>query len=339
MLALVIDALDQADWQQTAEGFLDLSLPQSWAYGAAKATEGPWRVERGIFREDKAVVGTVQVMLRPLPAGLPGGLAWISRGPVWRRAGNVGPERISALLAALRRHYVEERGFYVRMAPPLADAALPMEMLPGFVSTATAGWASARVDLTLPVDALRAGLQQKWRNVLNKAERTTMAIERLTPNIGDGRFAAFLDDYRNFLAERRIGTTVTPGLLRALAAADGGRLDLLAAMADGTVLGWALIARSGETAEYLAGVLGDGGRRQGAGQNLLWHALLAAKTQGCTVFDVGGLDPELTPDGIRHFKEGLGGTPYRLANEIEALPAGPLGRLVRWRVGRARMAA
>ncbi len=338
MLALVIDALDQGAWRQLADGFLDLSLPQSWAYGEAKAKGGPWHVERGVFRADERIAGTVQVLLRPLPWGLPGGLAWISRGPLWRQAGDTHPEGVAPLLAALRRHYVDERGYYLRIAPPVAETSFDLDLLPRFAATTSAGWASARIDLTLPVETLRAGLQQKWRNVLNKAERSAMAIECLTPTSGDGHFAAFLDDYRNFLAERRIATTVTPELLRSLAAAAGGTLDLLAAVADGKVLGWALIARCGRTAEYLAGVVSDEGRRQGAGQCLLWQALLAAKTQGCTVFDVGGLDPDLTPEGVRHFKEGLGGLPYRLADEIEALPGGPLGRLIRWRVGRARAA-
>ena len=88
----------------------------------------------------------------------------------------------------------------------------------------------------------------------------------------------------------------------------------------------------------LAGNVWDEGRRLNAGQLLLWRAVCAMKEHGIRWFDVSGLDPDLTPPGIRTFKEGLSGVPYRLAPELEALGGGPLGRLVRWRVRRARAA-
>ncbi len=340
MLTLSIDALDRATWQRHAGGCPDLALPQSWAYGEAKVQGGPWHVERGVFHhDDGSIAGTVQVLLRPLPLGLPGGLAWVGRGPLRQRDGDeTDPRHILTLLAALRRHYVAERGFYLRVAPPVADDGFGREAPPGFARTVSPGWASARINLTLSVEALRAGLQQKWRNVLNKAERGPVIVEPIAAIAGSAPFAAFLDDYRNFLAERQVATSVTPELLRVLAAASGETLDLMAAHVAGAVIGWALIARSGGTAEYLAGVVGEAGRRHGAGQSLLWQAMVSAKSRGCAVFDVGGLDPIVTPEGIRRFKEGLGGVPYRLTNEIEAVPAGPFGRLVRWRVGRARAA-
>ena len=76
-----------------------------------------------------------------------------------------------------------------------------------------------------------------------------------------------------------------------------------------------------------------------AGQLLLWRAVAAMKEHGGRGFDLGGLDVDLTPPGIYRFKDGLGGVPYRLAPELEALGGGLLGRLVRWRVRTARPAA
>ena len=341
MPTLTVEPWGREDWRRVTERFANLSLPQTWAYGEAKARTGPWRVERGLFQDGTRTIGAVQVLLRPLPGGMPGGLAWISRGPLWQSDSETDDGRLAPLLAALRRNYVDQRGLYLRIAPSLAADSLAAAT--GFAATGTAGWASARLDLRGSVETLRGGLQQKWRNVLNKAERSAMTVERETAEAGSERFAAFLEDYRGFLADRRIATTVTPDLLRALAAGGDGALDLLAATDGGQVLGWTLIARAGATAEYLAGVVGDEGRRRGAGQCLLWQAVLGAKAQGCAVFDLGGLDPDLTPEGIRHFKEGLGGVPYRLTDEIEAVPGGllrgALGRLVRWRVGQARTAA
>lgn len=340
--------VDQADdWQARLRGFDDLSLTQTWAYGEAKAATGPWRVERGVLRDGDAVVGCVQVLVRRLPGGLPGGLAWIARGPLWRRPGEDGPAaRLGGILSALAEHFAARRGFYLRVAPPAVEGALePVSRDTALRITATRGWASARLDLTRPRDDLRTGLVQKWRNAVNKAERTGVAVSAETVTGSGGALDGFLAAYRAFLSERSIATTVTPELLSALADRSGGDdgLAVLSASRDGSVLGWTLVARYGDTAEYLAGVVGDAGRDAGAGQLLLWRAVEWAQEAGLRRFDLGGLDPLLTPDGIRRFKEGLAGVPYRQMNEVEAVPdgliAGPLAAMVRGRVERARTAA
>lgn len=343
MVSYSVQAFDAAAWRTVLAQLADPSLPQTWNYGAAKVATGPWRIEHGILEQDGRTVGAAQVLIRDLPAGLPGGLAWISRGPLWRQDSSAdNADRLNAALAALARHYAGQRGYYLRMAPPAPDglalAAGPIDVTP------ISGWASARVDLSRPLADLRAGLVQKWRNAANKAERSGVSVN-VTPLVGGNDcppFTAFLSDYADLLAERAIATTVTPELLQSLAELSGPDegLTLLGADQDGKNIGWTLIARFGDTAEYLAGVVGKAGRDAGAGQHLLWCAVAAMQEAGCQRFDLGGLDPEMTPAGIRRFKQGLGGIPYRLMNEVEALPSGPvagvMGRLVRWRVNRAR---
>ena len=151
-----------------------------------------------------------------------------------------------------------------------------------------------------------------------------------------GTLDGFLGEYRDFVAARGFSTTVTPELLAAL-----GRhmpLVIYRATLDGTPLGSALIARYGEGAEYLAGTLLDAGRAYNAGQFLLWRAMQEMKQGNVARFDVGGMDELLTPKGIYDFKFGLGGTPYRYANELEADDGGLRARMVRWRIQRARAA-
>ena len=304
---------DASAWDRRVTRYGDLSLPQTGAYGAARAEQGAWRVERGIVERDGGEVAAAQVLLRAVPV-VGGGLAWVSRGPL-------APD--AEALAALRRHFVEERGLYLRVAPPASVAIA----VPGFRPAGATGWSSAVVDLAQDPAALRANLEQKWRNGLNKAERSGARIE-------NGALEAFLVEYRGFVAGRGFDTTVTPELLAAL----GRHMPLVVfrAVRDGTSLGSALIARYGATAEYLAGTLLDEGRAHNAGQLLLWHAMTAMKSAGAGRFDVGGMDAVLTPKGIYDFKAGLGGTTYRHADELEADDGGMRARLVRWRVRQAR---
>lgn len=336
MIDFSVKDMGRADWTRLAWEFADLSLVQCWEYGEAKAHTGQWRVERGVFLDGGHPVGLVQVLVRPLPAGIPGGLAWINRGPLWRRNGEAGDgARLTAMMEALRLHYAGAKSMYLRLAPPLAEDAAGIPA--GFSPAGTAGWASAILDLTPPVETLRANLGRKWRGHLNKAGRSDLEVRS---GDGDDLFAAFIAGHRRLIADGGFSTTLTVELLEALQALlpEDRKMTAFLAYADAVPVASVLIARYGDTGEYLAGNVWDEGRRLNAGQLLLWRAVCAMKEDGVRRFDVSGLDPEQTPPGIRHFKEGLSAVPYRLAPELEAVGGGPLGRLVRWRVRRARAA-
>ena len=335
MVEFAIRDIRRDEWTCLGAGFTDLSLMQCWEYGEAKARTGAWRVERGVFLDGGEPIGMVQALVRSLPLGLPGGLVWINRGPLWRPMDGDTDHaaRYGDLMAALRRHYVLGRSMYLRLAPPLAGGGLPT----AFASTATPGWASAILDLTPEIVELRKGLKQKWRNCLNKAERSDLTVQA---GCGDDLFAVFLDGHRQLTAKGDFSTSVTTEFLAALQALlpGDGRMTAFLAYHGGMPVASVLVVRYGDTGEYLAGNVGSEGRRINAGQLLLWRAVCTMKETGCRRFDLGGLDPDLTPAGIRHFKEGLSGTPYRLAPEVEATGGGLVGRLVRWRVERARSA-
>jgi hypothetical protein len=333
---LEIKEFSRTAWVSCIAELDELTLVQSWEYGEAKVRTGPWRAERGILRVGGQMRGAWQAQLRPLPFGLKGGLAWINRGPLLAPGILKDSAARAAMLAALRAHYLA-RGFYFRLAPPFAvdDVSSPSV---GFQATGTCGWASAVVDLTSDRDALRGGLRPNWRNKLNKAERAGLVLRAGS----DGALLAeALVAYRRFLKLRDFDTTVTPELIESLHVLLPPNEGLTVLLADfGKVLaGWIVIAMTGGRAEYLAGHVEESGRSLCAGQFLLWHAVMAMKERGLRTFDLGGMDPVLTPKGIYDFKEGLGGTPYRLVDELEAGGTGVLGRLVRWRVATARAAA
>ncbi len=338
MTDLAVRDFTREDWSAAIAGFRDLSLMQCWEYAEAKARTGPWRVERGVFVDGRRTVGAFQALVRALPAGLPGGLVWINRGPLWRHE-EAAPGRLAAMLGALCRRYAEERGMYLRLAPPVAEGALvPADVAAaGLKPAAAPGWASATLDLTPPLDALRANLKAKWRGHLKQGEGAGIEVRA---GCEAGLFEAFLAHHRELIAERRFATSLTPELLRCLQdlLPAGRKMTVFLAYKDGALLGSVLIARYGDTCEYLAGNTGDEGRRRNAGQILLWRALAAMKEEGCRTLDLSGMDSQATPEGILRFKQGLGAVPYRLTAELEALGGGVLGRLVRWRVNRAREA-
>lgn len=223
---------------------------------------------------------------------------------------------------------------YLRLAP--AHAMVGGGLPGGFLNAGSPGWASAVIDLAGAEDEIRSGLKQNWRNCLNKAERLELEVRSGTE---PALFDEFLDLYGGFLAGRGFATTITPSLLAALQhnLPEDRKLMIFTAYMEATPVASALFARYGDTAEYLAAASSDQGRRANAGQLLLWRALLEMQARGFRRFDLGGVDPVLTPPGVLQFKTGMSGAPYRLAPEIEAID-GAISRLVRWRVRRARAA-
>lgn len=336
-MELVTGQFGQRQWTEIVSSFRDLSLVQTWEYGEAKSHTGPWKVERAIFVDGQQLVGAYQAMVRSIPY-LGGGLVWINRGPLWQRQGSLDISIFLRLLKELRDYWVENQKMYLRIAPTaqqeMADANLFAQCGYSLVD-GIESWASARLDLSLPIEKLRSNLEQKWRNCLNKAERLELTCESGT---NDDIFRGVLDEYDEMLRERDLKVSAPPPFLIQLQAclSEDRKLWGLIARQGGKGLGGVLIARYGQTCEYLAGAFNESGRNVNAGNLLLWQAICQMKDLGYRWFDLGGMHPVSTPKGIFHFKSGVGASPYRLFGELESYHDGLLNRLIRWRIRRER---
>ena len=336
MVDAVLTDFPAEEWSRLTETASGFSFVQCWEYGEAKARTGSWRVERGAFHEGGRRLGVFQALLRALPLGLPGGLAWVNRGPLATGAEGTG-EMTAAMLGALARHYVGERRHYLLVAPPLIDGALAPEAAhsAGFRATEWPGWASGRIDLTAPLDDLRRGLGRTWRARLNKAER---AAPDVAHGCDEGLFEHVLAGHARTVAEKGFATTLDSRFLRALQdlLPPDRKMVSFVAFEDAAPIGCTLFARYASTAEYIVGGVTETGRRRDANRVLLWRALAAMKDAGLRAFDMGGMDDAVTPPGIYEFKRAMGAAPYRLEGELEADSGRLVDRLVRHRVRAAR---
>ena len=326
------------EWNALASTCPDFNLLQSWEYGQSKSETGPWQVVRGIISTGNLDVGLAQVMVRRGPLGL-GGLAWLNRGPLSFPCSGNPPVEFTGLLESVRNYFVTKKGFYLRVAPPkyteessqVSSGELQMAI------TNVAGWASGRVDLTKPNDELRRQMHGKWRNALSRAERENIQIKA---GINADLFQEFLEGHREHLS--RLGPdgglpiTFLQNFEDNLTGDD--KLDIAVAYIKGRPAGGIAIAKYGKSAEYLSGYNSEPGRIHNVGQLLLWQMMVSLKERGYTSFDLGGMDPNLTPEGIFRFKKRINSVPYRLANEMESEAPGIINKLIRWRTMRARQA-
>ena len=136
MIEFVGKGFGEAEWRSVFDSLHGQSLLQTWTYGEAKARTGPWRIERGVFRRDGEIIGACQMMLRDVPI-FSGGLAWAGRGPLFRDSHDV-----AEMCTVLAEQYCEERGYYLRLAPPVGADEFPQAAVrqAGFGDTETAGW-------------------------------------------------------------------------------------------------------------------------------------------------------------------------------------------------------
>ncbi|MBI4184367.1 MAG: GNAT family N-acetyltransferase [Proteobacteria bacterium] len=314
-ITLEWDRAGRAEWEEMTAAAPRSNLLQSWAYGEAKAAAGGWRVRRGVFRRGASALALVQALEKSWP-GL-GGVVRINRGPVLLEE-PPGEDVRRVVLVALRRAFPLYRRRLVLIAPevPAVEAAVLCDL--GFRRRgAGAGWRSAWIDLGPDEGVLRAGLKGKWRNMLVAAERAGLEIA-----IGHERPALdrLLARHGSAMAERGFAGPA-PALIERLFEAADGALVVLTALGGGTPVAAVLIARHGRAATYLVGWSGPEGRRLRAHNLLLFRALCEMRAQGCTGFDLGGIDERAAP-GVALFKRGLGGIEYELAGEYWFLGGG-----------------
>ena len=321
------------EWNHLVSKSIDASLLQTWEYGEAKIRTGPWSVERGLLLGEGHTGKAVQTLVRLAPIGK-AGLAWINRGPVgWDIARGTD-------LNPLAERFCNQRGLYLRIAPSLSieNSEVLVGVRNQFRITETPGWASSVIDLTQSKMELRNALHGKWRNALTQAERAGLEIQ-----IGTSQddFDAFIRGYAMHLHERGSNGGLDVIFLSALQdlLPQERKIISVTVRKDGTDLAGAAIVRYGETGEYLAGHTTKMGRKLNAGQSALWTALVSLKDAGIKRFDLGGMDDRRTPPGIFRFKQRMGGSAYRLLNEIDACSPGLLNKLIRWRVSRLQCSA
>lgn len=318
-VAMKIEEIEQREWYKIISKFEDISLIQLWEYNQAKVSLGQGRVMQHFFWKKNEIVGAAQGIIRTIPF-CKRGLVWINRAPLWRKIGE--KENVALLekmLKELRKYWVDRKRMYLRIAPSLLDSEEYQIILKkaGYsLCSPCFKWTSARINLTRPEQDLRKGLKQKWRNCLNKAERFGLSFE-----FGNSLelISELIFDYKKRLQNKNSKASISPEFISILQnlLPDEKKMWVFAGRYNGEKLGSILIVPYGDVCEYIVGAVNDIGKKYNAGQFLLWHAICKMKKLGCRWFDVGGADPERTPYGIFHFKEGLNGMPYRLIGEWE----------------------
>jgi lipid II:glycine glycyltransferase (peptidoglycan interpeptide bridge formation enzyme) len=299
------EQLPQADWEEfhsTHHG----ALQQAWAYGEALTSLGV-SMRRAMVWEDGQLVAIAQFMCKRLLGYI--SLASCTRGPIYLT--ELSPAQRSAVYKRLR-HSIPLPSLKVPLfSPDCTYEQLDPAETRG-MSRVMTGYATVLLDLTVPLSSLKAQLEGKWRNRLNKVLSNAKLRVHVQPSLKRCQWLLGQE-----LAQREakkfhgLPTDFVESYIAAAAKPSQAFVVAYAELGKNTV-GCMLFLIHGRVASYHMGWADDEGRQTNAHNALLWCAMASLKDQGIEVLDLGGINTHDLP-GISRFKLGTGGDAITLA--------------------------
>jgi hypothetical protein len=311
-----VDGAGRDEWSRALGGFDDATPYHTWDYAAA-IFPGQTASHLVAYRGGEAV-GMALARIAALPvAGR--GIAHIAWGPLWRRKGEARDKAaLDAVLEAVKKEYAGRRKLVVRVATSILaeeEDAVAAFARAGFVRTDARAYRTMILDIARPLEEIRKGFAQKWRNCLNRGERNGLEV---TEGTSREQYAGFLAIYDELMERKAFDTGVDAhrwaGLQEALP--EGEKLRVLLAHKEGKAVAGMAFSRTGERGIYLLGATSEEGLKLQGSYVLQRRAIEMMKEAGCRLYDLGGIDPEANP-GVYHFKEGLGGRDVSHAGVFE----------------------
>lgn len=281
-------------------------LPQTFAYGAAKATQN-WKIVRVCLSIGNVPIALCQVLEKRV-FGLRV-VSRINRGPLMLQT-NPSNDSILTVYRAIRQRWGHWYSGPLTIAPALtqSDESAALLRQAGFVRRGKQSWWSGRIDLTRPVDVIRAGFASGFRNRLRKAIDGGLTL-RVASDIdtADWMIARHVENMRD-----KGFTAVDASFLANLrATAPQNYIVFQAMLGDKPIAGMSVV-RFGDVAEYHTGWFGPDGRDANAGNFLMWGIMAEMKARGCATLDIGGLHEG---HGYTQFKRGMRPQEYQLVGE------------------------
>lgn len=300
--------LEQDAWHCVLEGFQDASVFQTTPFCTAKSKSVA--VEHLVLRRGTDVAAAAQIRVIPVPFAR-ASIAYVLWGPLchrWKRDRDWGALHES--LRRLRQEYVVNRQISLRIAP-LFTRDQEQEWGPLFESEGYAHAARQKtrrtiiIDLERSLDDLRKGLEKKWRNCLNRAERSNLELRE---GCDDAMFEIFLVMYREMLARKRLAEPGDIQRFRAMQSMLPARfkMKVFVVFEKGEPSAGAICSAIGRRGLYLFGATADIGMKNKASYLVQWRVIEWLKEVGCAEYDLHGSHPESNP-GVYAFKKGLCG--------------------------------
>ena len=286
------------DMWDSAHAQAGASLQQDWAYGACMKAMGV-DVLRAIVTHNNQPVGMAQFIVRKWWGLFT--VALCGRGPIWLSP-LTGIEKAQAY-AAIKRS-LPLKGLRLVLVSPEEEHSNNLGL--SVWRRVMTGYSTVMLDISQPLDTLRAQLESRWRSNLTSAEQSELTVHRVGTN--PGQYHWLLDADMKQREERNLeGLPVAffdlyakarqvPAKTLLTMRADVGR-DRVAGM---------LFLIHGDAATYQVGWANEQGRDLHAHNLVLWEAIQELKARGVRSLEVGGGNTQRRA-GVARFEMRTGG--------------------------------
>ena len=180
------------------------------------------------------------------------------------------------------------------------------------------------LDLSRPLERIKAELDSKWRYDLKAAAPRNLVLQ--TNAEQDPR--ALNSIFSEMVAAKQFASTTDEAKIRALVERRGPNILLVSATdASGNIHAFMVALVLGNQAVNFIAATSPEGRKSRAAFAIYWHAIETLQAMGVRDFDLGGIDPEGNP-GVYRFKARTGGVERTMIGEFEIASWPPLHGLV-----------
>jgi hypothetical protein len=303
-----IDTVSKEQWHDLILNFRDCTINQTWDFGASLS--GERNLSHFVLRRRGELCAAVQVRTKLVP-GLGGGLGYVIGGPLWRkpRYDSELPD-LGAALRILREEYTVKRKMMLFIRPniytsdPQIDCLKALFLENGF-RRQDSPQKTMIVNLDAPLDAMRKGLDQKWRNCLNKSEKQGL---ELLEGDDESLFQSFRTLYLEMISRKKYENPVDIDRFGRAYLTITSRLRprIILCKLQGSVVAGGIFNVTGDTGIYLLGATTDLGLKSCASYLIQWRVVNWLKDNDYRAYDLGGTD-KLKAPGPYAFKAGLTG--------------------------------
>lgn len=298
------------EWNERFNSISHSNFMQSYVYALGASRFNRQRVRWGLIKIDDQEAGLVQIFEAGFLFNAIHGVV-LDRGPLWFD-GYGAASHLQAFLLEFQRQFPKRLVRKRRVLLEVEDGAAAQALIKqtGLKCHEDASsYETYCLDLSKRTEDLRADLNGKWRNALVKAEKQDLTVKWDF----SGEFYPWIRElYEKDKKKRQYGgissqflDILTPFLL------DYKSMIIGKVTCGGRDVAGVLFLLHGQSATYQIGVTTKVGRDVNAHHLLLWQGLSVLQERGIKSFDLGGINDE-DADGIKRFKKGMGGQPYRL---------------------------
>jgi hypothetical protein len=328
------DTVNETEWYGVMRGFDDANIYQTWVYDSIRC--GEKNISHLLLRRNGCVVAAAQARILELPI-IGQVMAYVRWAPMWKlQGGQASSEPFRQAVRALRNEYVLRRGLILRLRPVLfkdnSNEFLSILKEEGYIELVEAeGDRTLLMDIRQPLEVVRKGVKERWRNYLNRAERDNFEV---IEGCRDDLFESFIEIYGEMLNRKKFIRPNDINEFRSIQEElpDDFKMKIMLSRSNGKISNGLICSGIGNTGVYLFGATSDAGLKNRGAYLLQWKMIEWLKKNECAYYDLNGINPRTNP-GTYQFKTGLcgrNGQDVHFLGQFDACPNLIVYFLLRW---------